>query len=156
MGVELRKATRADCESLALRMRAADALEAKRSSGLGPLDVLLRSCEASDGGGGTLLIGGEIAALYGLVKDDIISHVAVPWLLTSDVVERHRLTFLRIAKVVVDRWSEKNPVLVQMVDDQYEGAKIFLRALGFKIYPPVPHGVARALFCPALRTKHHV
>lgn len=151
--VQLRKATTADCQALAIAMRAADALEAKRSCGLGPLEVLLRSVDASDGRAGALLLDGKLACIYGLVKADVITPVAVPWLLTSNVVEQNKKTFLRIARVVVDRWAEEFPYLVQMVDKDYGAAQFFLQKLKFRIYPPVPHGPEGALFCPAVRTK---
>jgi hypothetical protein len=152
--VELRRPRPSDCETLALRLRASDALEVKRSSGLEPFEVLVESSRASAGRNGTLLFDGEIAAMYGLVKPDILGDIAVPWLLTSDVVERHPGTFFRIAKTVVDAWAEKNPVLVQMVDNEYEGAKRFLEALDFRIYPPQAHGPFGAPFCPAVRKSN--
>jgi hypothetical protein len=151
--VELRKPRPSDCERLALRLRAADSLEVKRSSGLEPFDVLVDSCRASAPRCGTLLIDDEIAAMYGVAKPDILGDIAVPWLLTSDVVERHAWTFFRIAKVVVDAWAEENPVLVQMVDNEYEGAKRFLKALGFKIYQPQAYGPFGSPFCPAVRRR---
>jgi hypothetical protein len=151
--VEMRRITREDCEAIAPRLRSADALEIQRSLGEPGLAVLLRSVEASERSG-VVLFDGEPACAYGLVRPDVIGPFAVPWLLTTDVVERHRFTFFRIAKAVVDLWAEENPVLFQMVDDEYEGAKLFLRKLGFQIYPPVPHGVSRAPFCPAVRQSN--
>lgn len=155
-GVELRKITMEDCEALAPRLRAADALEIKRSAGQTSLAILVKSVEASEGRAGVVLFDGQLACAYGLVKPDLMGPVAVPWLLTTDVVERHKLTFFRIAKAVVESWAEESPVLFQMVDDTYEGAKFFLRALGFRLLPPVPHGVSGSPFCPAIRGTIHV
>lgn len=151
--VELRLATPPDAEALARTMRKADALEVRRSCGLEPLAVLQKSMEASGGTSGALLLNGELAAIYGIV---VTQELAIPWLLTSDVVERHKRAFFRTAKTVVDLWASEHPVLLQMVDDEYKGAQVFLERLGFRLHPAVPHGPFGAPFRPALRTKDNV
>ncbi len=150
--VEVLKATISDCEALAPRMRPADALEVRRSSGYGPLEALVHSVIASEGRASALYIDEEPAALYGIAKPDLLGPVAVPWLLTSDAVDRHPVAFFKLARTVVDRWAEEYPVLFQMVDEEYVAARRFLQRLGFAIYPPVRHGAAGALFCPAVRS----
>lgn len=153
MRVELRHATDADLLAFAPKMRGADALEVWRSCAKSPLDVLRESANAS-GGARVVLFDGEMAAVYGISVPDVIGNIAVPWLLTSAVVERHKLTFFRIARAIVDRWAEEHPVLLQMVDDEYLGAQLFLKSLGFQLHPPMPHGPFGAPFRPALRMKH--
>jgi hypothetical protein len=77
-------------------------------------------------------------------------------MLTTDVVEKHRLTFFRIAKVFIDSWAEKHPVLLQLVDVEYVAAQEFLKRCGFRIFPPVKHGPEGALFVPAVRGTTNV
>lgn len=154
--VQVRTATVQDAEALAPQMREADALEVFRASGLEPLPAVLRSMESSFGEPGAILFDGDVAALYGITKADALGSVMVPWLLTSHHIERYKGDFLRIGKVVVNRWAEQHPVLMQMVDVEYRGAQEFLRALGFELFPPVPHGVFGAPFRPALRVSKYV
>jgi hypothetical protein len=151
--VEVRKATISDCEALAPHMREADALEVKRSAGFTPLEACVQSVIASKGDAQALYIDGELVALFGIVRAEMLG-VAVPWLLTSDAVERHRGAFFRFALATIDRWAEEHPVLLQMVDEEYVSARLFLQRLGFTIHPPVTHGAARAPFHPAMRSKH--
>lgn len=150
----MRPITAEDVEAIAPRLRAADALEIQRSIGEPALAVLQRSVEASNGRAGVVLFDGQLACAYGIVQHDTLGTAAVPWLLTTDVVEKHKTAFFRIAKFVVDKWAEEYPVLVQLVDDEYEGAKAFLRSLGFQLQTLVKHGPSGAPFRPAVRTRN--
>jgi hypothetical protein len=154
--VEVRKATLADAEVLAPKLREADVIEVRRSAGYAPLEALVRSVVASEGRALTLLFDGEIAAMGGLATPGLIAHIGVPWLLTSDLVERHPVTFFRLAKAAVEHWSKECPTLFQFVDEEHVSARRFLTHLGFTIHKPVIHGVARAPFCPAVRSSSHV
>lgn len=154
MHVEVRPATIADCEALAPRMRYADALEVKRSAGFAPLEALVRSYVETNGRSTAIYFDGEIAAVGGIVPVPALGPVAAPWLLTSDVVERHPVTFFRIAKATIDIWNRDYPVLMQLVDEEYVAACRFLRRLGFTLHPPVKHGPSGAPFLPAVRSRH--
>lgn len=154
MRVSIRQAGEADALALGPAMRAADAREALRATGLGPVQVLRESVAASEGRAWAAYFDGQPAALYGLVVPELTGGVAVPWLLTGEAVAKSPGAFLRIAKDVSDRWSAEFPTLIQYVDADYVQAQRFLRAIGFTIYPAVPHGVAQSPFCPAVRSRH--
>lgn len=149
---DVRKATVADAEELAPRMREADAVEVRRSAGFAPLEALVRSLLESDGRAFTLRLDGQVAAMFGLVKPDILGVVGIPWLLTSDLVERAPVAFFRAAREMVDLWSAECPTLLQFVDEEYTAARRFLARLGFTIHPPVRYGPEGAWFCPAVRS----
>jgi hypothetical protein len=153
--VEFQRASVEGLAAVAERMRAADALEVKRSLGVSPEEALRISVSQSDSAG-LLYIDGEPACAYGLAIPETAGAVAVPWMLTTDVVEKHRLTFFRIAKVFIDSWAEKHPVLLQLVDVEYVAAQEFLKRCGFRILPPVKHGPEGAFFVPAVRGTTNV
>lgn len=152
--VEIHKATVADAEVMAPRMREADALEVYRAAGFAPMEALIRSMMESDGRAHALYFDGEPAAMFGLVRPEVLGPLGIPWLLTTDAFGKHPVTAFRIAKAMISEWSKECPVLLQMVDEEYVSARHFLKRLGFTIHPPVPHGVARAPFCPAVRSSH--
>jgi hypothetical protein len=152
--VEIRRASIADAEFIAPRMREADALEVSRSGGYAPLEALVRSFMASEGTARTVVVDGEPAAMYGLVRLNAVSPIGVPWLLTTDAIERAPVAFFKAMRATLDGWLEVFPTLVQFVDEEHVSARRFLQALGFAIYPPVIHGAARAMFSPAVRSRH--
>lgn len=131
---------------LGARMRPADAAEVLASGGYAPVDAVAdavaHSAEAWAG-----LIGGELAAVFGIVPGSFLSFEAYPWLLTTATVERHPRAFLRTCREVVDDWLERYPVLVQAVDARYDAALRWARWLGFEVEPPAPFGVAGLPFC---------
>jgi hypothetical protein len=152
--VEVRKATVADAEVIAPRMREADIVEVQRSSGFAPLEALVRSFMASDGGARTVVIDGEPAAMYGVVRVSAPALIGIPWLLTTESVERAPMAFFRLMRATTEEWLGEFPTLMQFVDEEHVSARRFLSALGFSLYPPVVHGVARAMFSPAVRSRH--
>lgn len=154
MKVSFLKAWSEDCAAFAPLLRAPDALEVRRSSGLEVEEVLRRSVESSDGRAEICLFDGEPAAIFGVSRAGLISNVGVPWLLTAAPVERHPVAFLKIAKSVIEAWSREYPVLLQMVDAEYLGAQRLLSILGFEIHAPVPYGAFGFPFCPAMRTQN--
>ena len=142
-----------DAEELAHFMRAKDARELMRADGLEPLDAVRKSVQLSDGNAWSIRINGDLVAITGLCQaGDILSPVGVPWLLTTNAIEKYKQTFLRVAKQIVADYQRQYPVLYQMVDAEYEGALWFMERLGFVLHPPQVHGVAGALFVPAVRS----
>ena len=153
--VEMRKATVADAEVIAPRMRRADVVEVHRSAGFLPLEALVRSLMVSEGRAHTLVFNGVPSALWGLaVPPELMSNVGVPWLLATDEVTRYPRTVIGLARTVVEGWQDEFATLLQFVDEENTGALRFLRALGFAIHPPVIYGAARVPFCPVVRSRH--
>jgi hypothetical protein len=152
--VEIHKATFDDVVALAPRMRPADALEVKRAAGFSPIKALAESLAASGGRAWATYFDAEPVAMFGLCQPELLGPTAIPWLLTGYGVEKHPTTFMRLARSLVDKWAIEFPTLIQFVDEEYVQAQRFLRHLGFTIYPAVEHGVERAPFCPAVRSRH--
>lgn len=131
MGADVRfaPATPELVASLAASLREADARECERL-GLRPADGLAAALERS-AESGALLVGGEVAAMWGLAPVDLLAGVASPWVLTTPAVERARLTYVRGALERADRWAASWPVLYLWVDPSYVGAVRLLRLARF-------------------------
>lgn len=148
--VEIVPATEAHAVALAARMRAGDRAEVLASSGSGPLEALVGSVRWSRSHGGEAwagLIDGEVAAMFGVGRRSLLSPVAIPWLLTGDLVDRHPVLFFRASREVVDLWLRHFAELEQAVDARYTQALRWARRLGFTVEAPLPFGPRCAPFC---------
>lgn len=131
---------------IAARMRAADAAECWRGYRNTP-EVALRESLACSSSAWVAYVDGEPAAMWGLVPVSAASGIAAPWLLTTDVVERIPLTFVRQSLAYVRRAQDVFPMLVNFVDARYTRALRWAAALGFTIARPEPLGPDGELFC---------
>lgn len=145
--IEIVPATIGHAHTLAPVMRLADRLEAEAALGLSPLDGLKRSLASSvEAWAG--MADGELVCIFGLSYLNVLAGEGCPWLLGSDLVERHSRAFLRRNKVMVAHWLEVFPVLRNHVDARHTVAVRWLRWLKFTILPPVPYGPLRLPFHP--------
>lgn len=154
--VTILPATEEHARQLAPLMRPADAAEVLASGGYQPLDALLDamawSAESYAG-----YIDGELACLFGVVPGTFLTGEAVPWLLTSNVVQRKPRAFLRASREVIADWLGKYPMLVQQVDARYEQALRWAERVGFNVEPPAPFGISGEPFCRiSMRRPDHV
>lgn len=94
----------------------------------------------------TCFVDDEPAAIFGLAGA-LLDDVGHPWLCTTPAIERIKLTFLRCARIEVEMMLEARPHLVNYVDQRYDRAQRFLRALGFTLHDPEPYGPKGELFC---------
>jgi hypothetical protein len=72
----------------------------------------------------------KVACIWGLVPPTTISNRAYMWLLTTDLVEKHKFLFVRHSQLVVESALERYEVIVGHVAIQNEAAKKWLRWLG--------------------------
>lgn len=150
-------ATREHAWQLSQAMRQADRDEVRASGGFTPYDAALTSLEKSEVAW-TLVFNDCIAAMWGLAAfPELGENVAVPWLLTTDVVDRYPMTFLRCCKSELDVLLDWYPVLVQAIDARHQVAVRWAKWLGFEVKPAAPHGVEGRPFHPIiLRAKERV
>ena len=123
--------------------RQADRDEVLASCGHDPTTALWKSIEISEGCW-TLLLDGQPAAIFGTVPCE---GGAIVWLLTSTLVEKHPLAFLRLSRHVVDALVARYGALVNAIDARYTTAIRWAKWLGFRVGPPEPFGVAGLPFC---------
>lgn len=97
--------------------------------------------------------GDDLICIFG-VREVRGTHAV--WMLASEAVHKHPLTFWRCAKVVVDRLRDNYPLMWNMVHGK-NNAIGWLRRLGFTIGAPEVFGPRGDLFCcAALETKRLV
>lgn len=128
----------AHVELVASRMRRSDIDETLASEGLGPHAALARNIKMGEFAR-TVFINGEPAAMFGIVP---YGQAWVPWLLTTDVVDKFPLSFWRASKHILAELLKAYPVLVQNIDARYIRALHWAERLGFKVFPPEPFGQA--------------
>lgn len=83
----------------------------------------------------TAFVDGEIAAMWGL-GGAMLSDEGAPWLMTTPVVERIPVTFLKISRAQIDEMLAQRHLLVNFVAASYAKACRFLEVLGFVLDPP--------------------
>jgi len=133
--------------ALAPVLRPADRAEVRASDGLSPLAALELSLRLSDEAYVGLL-GGEVAALFGVRRASLVGRQGIPWLLTGAAVERHPKAFVKSSRSVLDVWRGDYARLSNWVDARHDQALRWLARLGFTIHPARPYGVLGLPFHP--------
>lgn len=145
--IDVIPATVDHARALAPRMRAADRDEVWASGGFGPLAALERSLALSPLAW-TGTVDGVPACMFGAASASLLGGEGVPWLLGSDLIERHQRAFLRRNREYVRQMQAAFPVLRNMVDARNMTSIRWLRWLGFTIGPAVRWGTAGLPFHP--------
>lgn len=130
-------------------MRERDRDEVRASGGFSPMAALHESLRLSEFAR-TVFIAGEPAAMLGVA---IVGNQAVPWLLTTDAVDRYPCAFYRAAKTVLATIAQVYGELVQFVDARYPQALRFVEQLGFEVLPAIPFGAEQRPFHPIRLTE---
>lgn len=130
---------------MAPRMRAADAAECWALARLSPLDALRLSLDTAVYAW-TWLVDERPACMFGVGTRNLIGLEGVPWLLTTDLVAEHRVTFLRGCQPYLAHMRGAFPYLQNVVDARYVTCVRWLRRLGFVVHDAEPMGPAGELF----------
>lgn len=107
-----------------------------------PVDGILeqhvgRSMEAY-----TAMADGVPFCIFGVAQATFFSEEAVPWLLTSVELEKHKKAFLIGSRLFVKEVLKTYPLLVNHVDARYTKALRWAKWLGFTVFPAAPYGIA--------------
>lgn len=95
----------------------------------------------------TFLVNGEIACVMGLAPlDGLLGTRGVPWLLGTDVLDRHPGALMKTCPRYIAGMLGSYPHLLNFVDARNTRSIRWLKRLGFKIYPAVPYGVSQLPF----------
>lgn len=130
--------TEADARELEPRLRAVDRTEVL-TMGIDPLDGLLASVRGSDEAW-TVRADGEIVFMIGVCPLSTIGRVGVPWLLGSDLVSKHRRTFMVETRRLLAVAHRRFPILRNYIHDGHRQALRWMDWLGFMIRDPQPIG----------------
>jgi hypothetical protein len=87
----------------------------------------------------TAFVDGEIAAMWGL-GGAMLSDSGTPWLMTTPVVERVPVTFLKVGRAELGEMLWHRAFLSNYVMATYQRACRFLEVLGFVLDPAAPMG----------------
>jgi len=151
----IRPATAEDAEFLAPRLRQADKAELLAGSGTSPLDALMEGLRLS----APALVGVDDddvpILMFGVAPiDDTLGCV---WMLSSDDIYKHKFTFLKRSKRVLDDFNKKWPVLFNVCDERNVDHIEWMRRLGYTFIARHPnYGQAGIPFIEFVRVNFHV
>lgn len=131
--------------AVAFEMREADALEVRLAYGMGPVDAVMRSLDAST----HAWVGyydDRPVCVFGVAPLSVLGGIGSPWLLGTDDLVRRPAAFLRRCRPYVAEMLAVYPELVNHVHEGNTASKRWLSWLGFKLEAPAPYGVAGAMF----------
>jgi hypothetical protein len=126
LAAALRPADRAECEALVGHDNVLACIRESYEHSLWSLTA----CEPA----------GPVVAAWGVRPLSILASKGMPWLLTGQGIERHRLTFARASIFWKQAMHEDFDFLENHVDARYEVSIRWLRWLRFEIDEPVPYG----------------
>ena len=151
---EIVPATLEHAKRMAPNMRAEDAAEVWASLNELPLEALKTSLSWSLFAW-TWLVDGEPAVMFGVGTANMLGNVGIPWMLSTPLVEKHWITFLKGCKRNLPTLLRSWPHLENYVDARYTLCHRWLRWLGFTLDDPVPFGKDQLPFHRfQLRTTH--
>jgi hypothetical protein len=139
--IRFERATLTHAHCLAAHMREEDAAEVLASGGCTPIEALMDCLTMSGDEAWSAMIGEQVMAMFGIVPQSLVTGAAVPWLLTSALVDRYPKAFFHASRLILRGLIlPKYPYLTNMVDARYEKALRWARRLGFTVHPAEPIG----------------
>lgn len=136
----VRAPVEADIGALVQNLRAADRDELLASHGPDLHAAVAQALRVS-GHQWAVEIDGALALLGGLAVTSLLGGIASPWLLGTDLLERHPGALTRLGRQYRDVSCGLYSVLFNYVDARNVKAQRWLRRLGFQIAgSPVPYG----------------
>lgn len=130
-------------------MREADRLELKLSSGNTPFESIRKCMETASAYVG--LADGIPVVIFGCVPSPFAADWGYPWMLGTDDIRKIKLEFLRTSVKVVDQWQSEYRVLSNFVYSGNSLSKLWLKHLGFVLFPAQPFGISGAPFNQFMR-----
>lgn len=122
--------------TIARRMRQADRDEVMASGGFTPGQALAKSLRKSSMAW-TVLIDGQPEVMFGVGDLNILAGVGAAWLLGTDAVERHYISFLRGSKEWRGKLLGRYTVLRNFVDVRNTVSIRWLQWLGAEFSDPI-------------------
>lgn len=131
-----------DLDALLAGLRQADRDEVIAASGDDIASVLRDSVRSS-----TMVwvaeIGGELACIFGCAPlDGLLGTRAAPWMLGTDVLDRHPSALMKRCRGYVADMIRQYPHLLNFVDVRNVRSIRWLKRLGFTFYDAMPYGKA--------------
>jgi hypothetical protein len=131
MRVSFRAAVPADVLDILPRLRARDYAEIAAYGE--PEEVIDRGLATSVAAWAAEL-DSEVALLWGLRSTNMLDDRAYLWMLGTDAVERHAVTFARYSRAAITMMLQRYSLLYGEVSSDYEASVRWLRWLGAQIH----------------------
>jgi hypothetical protein len=138
--IEVRALAQHDIVHMLGIIRSHDIMEIEQGCGMGIREALEYGLEHSIG---ALLMLGDGLPLAAL-GDVPHGNIGVPWLISTNHIERHARGFLRACRPLFEQMAKRHDVLTNYVDARNLTAIRWLGWLGFEFGEPVaygPHGL---------------
>lgn len=148
-GVRLVPATKVHARVLGRTMRAADRDEILASGAWSSPERCVRANMNRSIQAWAAYAGEDLLCVFG-VTPHTEPGIFIPWALTAEPVNRHKLAFYKASKLFIEWLRGKCRFMFQMVHGKYTASIAWLSKLGFEIYPPEKFGKRGDLFCPVI------
>lgn len=145
VSVNFKRPDSEDIAYLGLNMRQADTVEVWASDRMTPVEAVQYSVDKSSFVSAAV-INGTVIAIFGLVRDNILSDTGVPWLLGTDDIYKHYRVFVRNSRELFEQFTDICPNLVNYVHNENANSIKYLESLGFTICEPEVFGKGEDLF----------
>jgi len=152
--VIVKRTTEKDIDELIANIRYADRVEIESASGRPYHEIICDIEEHSEMWSG--FVDDELVVVFGMHIVSALTGKAIPWLISTNNVEKHSRTFLRYCKPVFKKLCINLNSLVNYVHDDNHLAKTWLKWLGFKLQDPAPYGAKQELFCKFTKELNYV
>lgn len=146
MRIEYRQATLEDARLVVPLMRQVDK---NQIIALGePVESTVASAiHMSAGDAWVAYFDDQLAAIWGIVPCSLVTGAAIPWLLTTKIVEKSRKTFFKESRRLMQLLARHYGRLENMIDVNHKASLRWARRVGFSVGEPAPVGPRGALFC---------
>lgn len=149
----IRLSTPEDVEFLAPRLRAADIDEMKAHSGTDPYTALSEGLRLSEPCLTAANEQDEAVIMFGVstVEERLLG---CAWMLSSDEIYKHRVSFLRQSRGVLDAFNDRWPCLWNVCDERNTAHIMWMKALNYTFLRRIPNfGVEGRTFLEFVRVK---
>ena len=152
--VEFRKPAHESVQYVADHMRSHDVDEVWASGEFTPAQALDASLEKSQYVC-VAWVDDEPCAVFGMIVQDILGGVGIPWMLATEGAMDHKREFLIQTPTIITGMLDICPILYNYVHSENRSSIRWLRWLGFEIEQPLPLGKHGELFHRFYRTRSH-
>lgn len=151
----LTQTTVQDVDYIASRLRQADYNECLAATGEEPLGVLHQGLNLGDISLTLRAPSGERVGLCGVVQCPAIKEAGAVWMVATDDIYQHQMTFLRNSKRALQDLSKDYLVLFNCVDARNEVHIKWLHWMGFTFINKHPnYGAEKRLFYEFVRINN--
>lgn len=137
--ISVRQMLEQDIEDIAADARQADLDEIEEGCGVAIREALLLGWHSSVAP--MVIAWGDVPlAAFGEVSHSPGAGIGLPWLVSTNAIEKHARPFLRICKPLVQQMLERHIQLINFVDARNLAAIRWLEWLGFTMEEAAPYG----------------